>query len=80
MEKQLKTHPMEIPKEIIAWFFTEAEKHLLEVYLVKVVGMDILLVDVVYEPKQRMEMMRLIERVDDYNHAEEERRNQEEES
>lgn len=77
MEKQFKTHPMKIPKEIIAWFFTEAEKHLLEVHLVEVIGFDDLLVDVVYEPKQRMEMMLLIERVDDFLHEEEERKNQE---
>lgn len=80
MEKQIKTHPMEIPSEIIAWFFTEAEKHLLEVYLVKVVGMNNLLVDVVYETEQRMQMMLLIERVDDFLHKEEERKNQDPEN
>lgn len=74
MERKIKTHPMEIPKEIIAWFFTETEKHLLEVHLVEVVGSDNLLVDVVYETKQRLEVMILIERVDDFNHAEEQRK------
>jgi len=48
--------------------------------LVEVIGMDNLLVDVIYEPKQRMEMMMLIERVDDWVHQEEERRNQREEN
>lgn len=73
MDRQIKTHAMGVPKEIIAWFFTEAEKHLLEVELVEVIGMNKLLVDVIYEPKQRMEMMLLIERVNDFLHEEEER-------
>lgn len=80
MEKQIKVHAMKVPKEIIAWFFTEAEKHLLEVQLVEVIGMDNLLVDVIYQPRQRIEMMMLIERVDDFLHEEEERRNKNEEN
>lgn len=80
MKTNLKVHAMEIPKEIIAWFFTEAEKHLLDVALVEVIGTEKLRVDVVYEKKQRMEVMLLIERVDDFLHEEEERRNQENEN
>jgi len=76
METKIKSHPMEIPKEILAWFFTEAEKHLLEIQLVEVKGMDKLLVDVIYKKHQRMEVMLLIEGVDDFFHEEQERENQ----
>lgn len=66
---------MEIPQEIIAWFFTEAEKHLLEIQLVEVKGMENLLVDVIYKKEQRMKVMLLIERVDEFLHRQQQQHN-----
>lgn len=77
MKDRLKVHPIDVPKEIIAWFFKKAYRLNLQVELVEVVGITILRVDVVYRKHQRLDMMKLIEGVDEYFFDEQERQLQE---
>ena len=65
--RQKRKQEQKVTLQRVEQLFTEAEKHLLEVELVDVIGNNCLLVDVIYEPRQRVEMMILIEGVDRWN-------------
>lgn len=66
MKTDLKIHTMEIPKEIIARFFTKAERDNIRIELLEIVGLKAIQIDLVYKKDQRENVMLLIELVDEY--------------
>lgn len=57
---------MEIPKEVIARFFTKAKRDNIRIELLEVVGLKAIQIDLVYKKDQRENVMLLIELVDEY--------------
>ena len=66
MKTDLKIHTMEIPKEVIARFFTKAERDNIRIELLEVVGLKAIQIDLVYKKDQRENVMLLTELVDEY--------------
>jgi hypothetical protein len=69
----MRTKQFEIPKEMIALFFDQADEFELETELVEVNEEEELVVDVHYDTNEKEEVMSLVELLEDYyNEAEEE--------
>lgn len=69
----MRTIQFEVPKEMIALFFDQADESELETELVEVNEEEELVVDVHYETTEKEEVMSLVELLEDYyNESEEE--------
>lgn len=75
----MRTKQFEVPKEMIALFFDQADESELETELVQVNEEEELVVDVHYDTNEKEEVMSLVELLEDYNNEAEEEEQEENE-
>lgn len=75
----MRTKQFEVPKEMIALFFDQADESELETELVEVNEEEELVVDVHYDTNEKEEVMSLVELLEDYYNEQEEEEQEENE-